>query len=99
MEAPVIEIDREHGTLVAHGVAGQTGGQVVRTVLPANTADRKGGAGVDTIRVMSAALRYTQAGTGTPSTAEFTGNVRVDSASGQVSADHATATMQSRARA
>ncbi len=90
VEAPVIEMDQAKRTLLAHGEAGAIPGMVVRAVLPG----RSGAAG-EPVRVLGGAARY-DGGT-VPATVQVTGGVRMDSASGQVFADHATATMQAKA--
>ena len=86
VEAPVIDIDQARKTLLAHGAAGASPSLAVRAVLPG----RSGAAG-EPVRLLGGEARYD--GAAVPATVQVTGGVRMDSASGQIVADRATATM------
>lgn len=92
VEAPVIDIDQSRKTLVAHGAAGNVPGLVVRAVLPGRS-----GAADEPVRMLGGEARYD--GTTVPATVLVTGGARMDSASGQVFADRATATLGAKAGA
>ncbi len=104
VEAPVIEVDRTSGKLVAHDAAGSSKPLAVRTVLPATAqAEPKTGSATKNasplqaggpLRMLSRSLVYTQGSQAAPGKADFQGGVRLDTSGGQVLADSAIATLQ-----
>ncbi len=97
IEAPVVEIDQLRGRMFAHGAPADRSLAIVHAVLPARARAETAAphaSAVGTVRVVSQQLRYTQASETVPGTATFTEGVRLDSSSGQLTADTATATMQ-----
>ncbi len=107
IEAPFIEVDQLKGELFARNLPNGHLAAPVRTILPSETPQAPAMPVADThkagvvrphspgpVRVTSQTLQYRQAANHVPATADFNGNVRFDTASGQVLCDHATAVLQ-----
>lgn len=89
VEAPVIELERGTGRMVAHAPVGSAGAGVVHLLLPVAAAKGKTG----TARVTGSSLLYVPAEGAKAAHADITGGVRMDSAGSVLTAKQAVATL------